>query len=139
MTPFILVMIMSAAICFLAYSIQKKYKTFAPNIEKVEGTLLGYEILKTKKADKKIPIASFVTKDGQALTQKSTESFFSSNTKKGTTITVCYNVDNPTQIMIQGKKTGQAYYVLMIVAAVFFLAGLILLLNFEGIIHILKK
>ncbi|MBS1668143.1 MAG: DUF3592 domain-containing protein [Bacteroidetes bacterium] len=139
MTPFILLMIMGATICFLAYSIQKKYKTFAPNIEKVEGKLLGYEMEKTKNVFKKIPIVSFVTKDGDAHTQKSTDSFFSTNTKKGTAITVCYNVDNPAQIMIQGKKSGETLKVLMISAGIFFLAGLILLLDFENIIHILKK
>ena len=138
MSSFILLMIISAAVCFFAYSIKKKYSSFAQNIEKVDGKLEGYQIMKIKNRDLKVPVASFVTKDGRSVVQKSETSYFTSNAKKGTPVTVCYNTDNPLEMMILGKKFGYMYGVLMICGAIFFLTGFLLLLNYEGIIHLLK-
>lgn len=138
MGSYILLMIMGAAVCLFVYSINNKYKKLSQNGEKVEGMLAGYEFIKIKNNNTKVPVASFVTKTGQSITQKSEESFFPSNARKGTKVIVYYNPDNPQEFMMQGKKFRMMFIVVMIGGTVFFLTGLFLLLNYLGIVHILK-
>ena len=130
---------MGAALGLFVFLIKNKYKKLSLHGEKVEGKLEGYEAVKLKNSTAKIPVASFFTKAGQAIIQKSEESFFPANVKKGTKVIVYYNPDNPQECMIQAKKFRQMYIVVMISSTIFFLTGLTLLLNQAGIIHVLKK
>ena len=138
MTSYILLMLMGAALCFVVFSIRNKYKKLMQTGEKVEGTLAGYADVKIKNMNAKVPVVNFITKAGQAVTQKSEESFFPANARKGAKVVVFYNPDNPQECMIQGKKFGVMYGVVMIGGIIFLLTGLILLLNKSGVIHVLK-
>lgn len=132
-------MIMGAALSLFVFSIRNKYKKLMQGGEKVEGTLQGYESVKIKNSNLNAPVVSFVTKSGKAFTQRSEESFFPSNARKGAKVIVFYNPDDPAECMIQGKKFAVMYFVVLIGGIIFFLTGLALLLNYTGIIHILKK
>jgi hypothetical protein len=132
-------MILGAGISFFAYSIKMKYLGFSKHVERVEGKLVGYELVKINNKNRKVPVASYVTQSGIAFTQNSTESFFASNAKIGTPVVVFYNTDNPREMMIQGKKFGMMSGVLIIGGIVFCLTGFIFLLNYEDYIHLFQK
>jgi len=129
---------MGAALCFVAFSTKSKYKKLAQTGEKTEGTLEGYESVKIKNNTVQVPVASFVTKTGKAITQKTENSFFPANARKGAKIVVLYNPEHPHEFMIQGKKFTVMNTVVMIGGIVFFLTGIFLLLNYLSILHILK-
>ena len=139
MGSYILLMIMGATLSVIVFSIKNKYKKLTQTGEQVEGTLQGYQLVKVKNNNVKAPVVSFVTKSGKALTQTTEESFFPSNAKKGAKVNVFYNPDDPAECMIQGKKFVVMYFAVFIGGIIFFLTGLILLLNYSGLIHILKK
>jgi len=129
---------MSAVISFIVFSINNKYKRIKQIGIKTEGILAGYETVKIKNTNAKIPVASFVTQDGKKVTQKTPESFFPANAQKGAKIIVFYNPENPADFMIQGKKFRIMYLVVMIGGSIFFLSGLFFLLNYLGALHFLK-
>jgi hypothetical protein len=132
-------MIMGAALSLIVFSIKSKYKKLMQSGEKVEGTLQGYESVKIKNRDMNAPVVSFVTRAGKAFTQRTEDSFFPANARRGAKVVVFYNPDNPAECMIQGKKFAVMYFAVFIGGIIFFLTGLALLLNYSGLIHILKK
>jgi hypothetical protein len=77
MTSHILLMVMGAALCFVAYFIRSKYKKLMQTGEKTEGTPEGYETVKIKNNMVKVPVANFVTKAGKTIRQQTADSFFS--------------------------------------------------------------
>ena len=138
MTSYILLMIMGGAVCFIIFSVNNKYKKLKQTGVKTEGTLAGYEMVKIKNTNTKVPVASFTTKDNRKIKQKTVESFFPANARMGTKIIVFYNPENPQEFMIQGKKFYTMYLAVLILSIIFFLSGLFFSLNYLGILYFLK-
>ena len=135
----ILLIIMGFILCYVIFSIKKKYKYLSENGEKVEGTLVDYEYTKVKNRDIKVPVVRFATQDEQWITKKTEESYFPTTAKKGTKVIVFYNPGNPEEFLIQSKKFRLFYITILIGGIVFILSGFILLLNGLNIIHLFKN
>jgi hypothetical protein len=75
-------MIPGAAISYFAYSSENKYHRFSKPVKRVDRILLGYELVKIKNGNRKVPVARYITQSGIAFTQNPPVSFLQPIQKK---------------------------------------------------------
>jgi len=138
MSSYIILIIMGVIMSVIIASTKNKYKKLSKNKEKADGVLMGYESSTVKTNNLKIPVVRFETRAKQQIVQKTEANFYSDNAKKGSKVLVFYDPANPEEFMIQSKHFQLTYSIIMIVGILFSLTGLILLLNYTGVIKLFK-
>jgi hypothetical protein len=139
MVPFIALIVMGIIITLMISSIQRKYRRFSLQSEKVEGKLIRYELTAVRNHQVKMPVVEFTTKENRTLTGKSEDSYFSSYAKIGTKVVVFYNPSHPEKFMIQGKKFRSLYITVLVGGIAFIVSGAVLLLDHSRLIHLFRK
>jgi len=129
---------MGVILCLVISSIKNKYRNLSKNGEKTEGTLVDYEISSVKNTNLKFPVVRFITKNEQQIIKKTENSFYSTTAKKGSRVIVFYNPSNPEEFMIQGKNFKLMYGIVMAGGILFSLSGVILILNYTGVLKLFK-
>jgi len=138
MTPYIALIIMGIIVCLVMFSMKNKYRLLASIGEKADGTLVDFEYPKAKNNSPKLPVARFKTKDEQWITGKTENSLLSNNAQKNSQVIIFYNPANPEEFMIQGRNFKLMYLIVMAGGILFTVSGVLLLLNYAGILKFFK-
>ncbi|MBS1599012.1 MAG: DUF3592 domain-containing protein [Bacteroidetes bacterium] len=137
MSSFILLIIMGLIMSFAIYSIKFKYKALTRGGVKVKGTLTDYEETKSNNKIEKIPVVQFSTIKKE-LVEKKTDKYYLSSEKKGSKVIVFYNPDTPDEFLVIGKNFDAVSRIMIGVGILFSLTGIILLLNYTGVLKLFK-
>ncbi|HEY4149218.1 MAG TPA: DUF3592 domain-containing protein [Chitinophagaceae bacterium] len=135
----IFLVIMGLALCIITVYHKAKNNHLVKHGVRAEGEIVDAGTSGIKNDSNKYPLVRFLDKEGREVTLQSKEGFLSQRIKKGKKVTIFYDPAQPTEFMLRFQHDMTTFTIIIVMAALFTLAGLLLLFNDLHIIHLFKK